>query len=313
MNFSKNIHSILLSLILMLITFNIQALKTYKFENIDEIYSQNSHQSIEFILMTSQGYVSAQNLGFLSEASLYVDMGTHKDFFFIEKTYDYLTMNNINTNLPNAENEVFAYELDKALGLNIVAPTIYFQSPINKENYHVRQVFIQRAHTQDSRRNKNNFKLNGSPIIIFDKLIGATDRNDNNYLVAQNGTTIAIDHEFLFGNGGYILPQGGHQYMNTIGSLFDDENEMKAFFYKEEIYEAMTNIDWEQWTNEHFPKSAPNYEKSKQTFLINIAFLVGSISNFVENNDNFFNEAKENRAFFLNNNVEKIRFIESRK
>ncbi|APJ02843.1 hypothetical protein [Silvanigrella aquatica] len=199
-------------------------------------------------------------------------------------------------NLEKARREYFAYQLDRELGLNIVPPTVYIQESTNKDNYIVKQFFITNTISPEGKNADKRYHLNGTPIPLFDKLLGARDRHFNNYLISSDGNVVAIDHEHLF---------------SEDHPRFQNEMEIKAFFYDKKIYDRFLEINWEEWANKNFPYEFDYVEKVR-SFLENMQKLKLRMKNLIEKygEEEFFKSADKIRQSSMT--MKKSLFISER-
>ncbi|BBH52809.1 hypothetical protein [Fluviispira sanaruensis] len=228
---------------------NLWAQTAEEFPSLNEFYAQHTEEQGEELLLSATGS-EVKDLSRTNLVKLYQDSIIGN--YYVEKIYDYYN----NANKLSAKREYFAYSLDKQIDLNIVPPTLYFKDPASDNNFIVRQLYISKAHSVEGKKAAKNYNLSGTPLPIFDQLIGATDRKFNNFLIAQDGTVIAIDHESLFLDG-YIS--------NT--EKFINEDDIKAFFYNKSIWEKFMSTNWDEWTEINLSHE----EKSiKEAFIANI-------------------------------------------
>jgi hypothetical protein len=180
-----------------------QAFSIYPFTSTSQIFDQSPDapdvniSEIEEKLKTAGGNkireYPTRNL-----VELYDDNG----FKYIQKIYDHTldlsdsdpeSLASQDSNRYTAYEELFAYKLSQKLKLKLIPPTIIY--PENS-NYILRQFFIDESIPAKKREVEGLNKMN-SPLIIFDYLIGHIDRNNNNFLLAKDGSIYGFDNESI--------------------------------------------------------------------------------------------------------------------
>ncbi len=313
--------------IIFLIFFNLYAYPSP--ESLQDFYGNNSAKFSEILNETEQalrlakpGEVKKVFRDFTSSSSFSVKLYEGENFNYIEKIFSFKDAN-VEINKIKALNEYIAYNLDKQIGLKIVPPTIYFQNPSKINSYIVRQLYIDKSYTPDEedalRENDSDssdsddsssssfgdlvdYLKNDTALIIFDKLMGMTDREFNNYLISYDGTVFAIDHESLF---------QGNIFQNFSNLEYLNENDIRSFFYESSIYDNFIRMNWENWVSTNLPQGIYT-EDQKNRFTKNIYKLKDFTEKTIKRDgskDEFFRKAKEARETSLN--VKKLLFLKN--
>ncbi len=308
-----------------LIFFNLSAYPSP--ESLQDFYGNNSEKFSEILNETERalrlakpGEVKKVFRDFTSSSSFSVKLYEGEEFKYIEKIFSFKDAK-LEINKIKAINEYIAYNFDKQIGLKIVPPTIYFQNPSKINSYIVRQLYIDKSYTpvenDASRENDSHssdsdnsssssfselidYFKSDTALIIFDKLMGMTDREFNNYLISYDGSVFAIDHEGLF---------EGKIFQNFSNLEYLNENDIRAFFYESSIYDKFFRINWEDWISTNLPQGIYTQDQ-KNRFIKNI----NKLKHFTEktlkhdgSKNEFFRKAKEARETSLN--VKKLHFL----
>lgn len=261
--------------------------------NIDKIESDLQNFSLE-------DREEIKNLSRNNLVILYKDQKT--GIKYVEKYFDYESLNIYNENKLSSNNEFIAYAFSKKIKLKLVPPTIKFADIKTPNNYYVRQYYFEDGFTIDYESKKiiesipsskkQDYSNKNTPLMIFDYLLGNSDRNFNNYIITKNGSIIAFDHEYIFR---YFSKESETLKKITLEDFY-------TFFYDKEIFDIFMDTNWEKWCNENLLNVAlKNNLEIKKIFLDRIENIKKQAIEYVSQNpENFFQEAQK----FYNKSLE---------
>ncbi|WP_409479410.1 hypothetical protein [Pseudobdellovibrio sp. HCB154] len=159
----------------------------------------------------------------------------------------------------SAQNELAAYALDRALGLNMVPLTV--SREIQGQNYTLQLYYPHQNSSQNSEYNSPRL----ADMVLFDFIIANIDRQHEalrNALIGTDGRLIAIDHSRAF----YEASQYQHpletEYLPLASQKFKDqlnglnlqqlEKTLQEYLPKQTVVEVVKRIQYLQKTLQNF-------------------------------------------------------------
>lgn len=264
-------------------------------QSLQELFNKHDIEKIESDLkdFSLKDRLKIKDLTKNNLVTLYKDNKT--GIKYVEKYFDFESLNEHNENKLSSDNEFAAYAFSKNFKLNLVPPTVKFVDIKNPSNYYVRQYYFEDGFAIDAESKKflesipsskkQDYSSKNTPLVIFDYLLGNSDRNFNNYIISKNGSIIAFDHEFIFR---YYFKDSELLKKITLQDFY-------TFFSDKEIYDNFMNTNWEKWCNENLSKIFLESDlKIKKIFLERIDNIKKQASEFVSQNpEKFFQEAQK--------------------